>query len=210
MEKSRIIEGDEKTLVLFQALLNQQMPLDDIFVFLKIQNKEEFLNRNGLLGKTKNLKELKIAIGQQIQILSERDAYYNTFVDNIDLLLKNVDLILKTKEYSNVIVPSLYCSVIEKTPLSLGRALWFYKHGVFVFEDPLESCCKKRYGIDMHFSPLTGAGGTVAVCPVCKKLKFYKSKGGELHNIIKYREENPEKFERSELNVIDVVKMLEL
>lgn len=114
MEKNRIIEGDEKTLVLFQALLNQQMPLDDIFVFLKIQNKEEFININGLLGKTKNLKELKIAIGQQIQILSERDANYNTFVDNIDLFLKNVDLILKTKEYSNVIVPSLYYSVIEK------------------------------------------------------------------------------------------------
>lgn len=74
MEKNeRIVEGDERTLVLFEALLNQGMPLDDIFVFLRLKDKEQFLERNGLTEKLSNLDELKIAICEQIEKLAKEN-----------------------------------------------------------------------------------------------------------------------------------------
>lgn len=70
--KERVIEGDERTLVLFQALLNQGMPLKDIFVFLSLkgEEKEQFFKRNDLLDTLTDIETLKITIGKKIEELA--------------------------------------------------------------------------------------------------------------------------------------------
>lgn len=82
------------------------------------------------------------------------------------------------------------------------------KYQYLKYKDLMEPCCKKRYAFDMHYSPFTGTGSAAAICPVCKTIKQYKSKGGELHNIICYKDNNPAPYEKTDLEISDVINAL--
>lgn len=94
------------------------------------------------------------------------------FMENYELILKNADLIINTKEYSNIRVFGMYCGLLytdRARPLTLGELVFYHKKNIFVYEVETETCCKKLYAMSIVGSPLSGSTWINAFCPVCKK-----------------------------------------
>lgn len=137
------------------------------------------------------------------------------FINNLTLLRQHEDLIIGTKEYSNITIPGLRCGFLYTGParsLTLGELLYYYKNNIFVFDAEKDDgsnadfCCKKLYSMKFAGSPLSGCVWTDAFCPVCGKI--YSLKCGGIGYLRDYRKKASFEFESSPLQIEDLVKLL--
>lgn len=73
-ENRTVITGDERTLILLYAILNQGYLLDDAFIMLSLSGieKDSFLKRTNLSDKLNNFPELIDEIVNQIELLENK------------------------------------------------------------------------------------------------------------------------------------------
>ena len=137
------------------------------------------------------------------------------FINNLALFQQHEDLIIGTKEYSNITIPGLRCGFLYTGParsLTLGELLHYYKNNIFVFsvenddDSNPDFCCKKLYSMKFAGSPLSGCVWTDAFCPVCGKI--YSLKCGGIGYFRDSRTTAPFEFAPSPFQVEDLVQLL--
>lgn len=149
----------------------------------------------------------------------ERNKQTECFLDNYLLLQKYADLIISTKEYSNITIPRVFCGFMyaqtRTRPLTLGELLSYHQNNLFIYdckdvekagECNSTSCCKKLYALSIVGSPLSGSTWIKAFCPVCQRV--YQEHDGGAWTVIKYPQTAPFKYEKSSLNIIALVELL--
>ncbi len=120
-KKGRVLEGDEKNLVLIKILLEQEMKINDILLLVHLDNEKEFLEKYGLSDKLNDLEALNLQIDEALDFLSnknkkkdETNKYINSHEINVKVFNDTMNWISENKKLSDAVAKTVSSQFVWK------------------------------------------------------------------------------------------------